>query len=207
MRIVWSVLAVLYLVFFYWYTSFGGPLTPQEIDHYVGLMQERGGASAERIADVRRFLEEDTGDDFAMVNVIQMREPPERVAGVAPDDTAADVLAKYMEHMWPQLLRRASHPVTMGTAAAKAMDVWGIEGAEVWSTAAFMRYRSRRDLMEIASNPDFQGPHEFKIASMWKTIAFPIDPWFHLGDPRLLLGRVFLIVGLVLQRFSSVRGA
>ena len=59
-----------------------------------------------------------------------------------------------------------------------------------------MRYRSRRDLMEIATNPAFQGSHEFKIAAMNKTIAFPIDPWFHLGDPRLLLALLFLVIGL-----------
>jgi hypothetical protein len=62
----------------------------------------------------------------------------------------------------------------MGAAAAPALDVWGIEGAERWDQAGLMRYRSRRDLMEIASNPAFQGPHEFKIAAMNKTVAFPI---------------------------------
>ena len=40
---------------------------------------------------------------------------------------------------------------------------------------------------EITMNPEFQGSHEFKVAAMNKTIAFPIDPWFHLGDPRILL--------------------
>jgi hypothetical protein len=54
--------------------------------------------------------------------------------------------------------------------------------------------------MEIASNPAFQGPHEFKIAAMNKTVAFPIDPWFQLGDPRLVLGLLALVLGLAFGR-------
>ncbi len=51
-------------------------------------------------------------------------------------------------------------------------------------------------MLEIATNPAFRGLHQFKIAALNKTFAFPIDPWFQLGDPRLLLGLVFLVIGL-----------
>ncbi len=51
-------------------------------------------------------------------------------------------------------------------------------------------------MLEIATNPAFQGSHEFKVAALNKTFAFPIDPWFQLGDPRLLLALVLLVVGL-----------
>jgi hypothetical protein len=195
--LVWTLVVVLYAAFFGWYTSCAGPLTPEEIDRYVAAMEQRG-APAERIALMRAFLEADTGDDFVMVNVIEFREPPERVEGVGPNETASDVMARYMEYMWPALLKRACHPVLMGQAAAPALDLWGIEGAERWDQAGLMRYRSRRDMLEIAGNPAFQGPHEFKIAAMTKTIAFPADPWFQLGDPRLVLGLVLLVVGLAL---------
>jgi hypothetical protein len=30
---------------------------------------------------------------------------------------------------------------------------------------------------------------------MKKTFAFPVDPWFNFGDPRLLLALIFLVVG------------
>lgn len=44
-------------------------------------------------------------------------------------------------------------------------------------------------------NPQFQGSHEFKIAALKKTFAFPVDSWFHFGDPRLLLALIFLVIG------------
>jgi hypothetical protein len=194
-----ALLLLLFVAFTAWYTSWGGPLTPEEIERYLGIMRERGRTS-EEIAPLRAFLESDTGDDFVMVNLIHLREPPERIEGVGPDETAEDVLGRYMEHMWPELLRRACHPVAFGLAAAPALDLWGIEGAEEWTQAGLMRYRSRRDLLEIATNPAFQGPHEFKIASMHKTIAFPADPWGQLGDPRLVLGLVLAVIALALPR-------
>jgi hypothetical protein len=194
-KAVWLVLAGLWLAFFSWYTSFSGPLTQEEIETTLARAEANGGSET-ALVDLRAFLESDTGDDFVMVNLIEMNNPPPRMAGVAPDATAQDLLDEYMKFMLPELLRRASHPVVMAQAAAPALDIWGIEGASDWTLAGLMRYRSRRDMLAIASNPDFQGPHEYKIAAMHKTLAFPADPWFHLGDPRLLLALVLLILGL-----------
>jgi hypothetical protein len=97
-----------------------------------------------------------------------------------------------MEHMIPALLIRASHPIFMGPAVYPAMDVVGIEGAENWNAGALMRYRSRRDFLEIVTNPVFKDKHHFKTAALEKTIAYPIEPDLQLGDPRLLLGLLLL---------------
>ena len=186
---LWGAGAALWLLFFGWYTNLGGPLTPEEVEHYYQYMASQGRDEA-GLARMREGLESDTGDDFLMVNVILMRDPPLRPEGVGPDETAADVLARYMEYMWPALLQRACHPVVFGNAVSEAPEVWGIENARRWSNAAMMRYRSRRDMLEIAATPDFQGPHEFKIAAMEKTLAFPIEASLQLGDPRFLLALI-----------------
>ncbi len=202
-RIVWMALGLVYAAFFSWYTNCSGPLTAEEVDQIVAQIEERQ-ADAD-IGEFRRFLESDTGDDFVMVNIMDLPPKPKPVAGVGPDETTEEVMGRYMAHMWPELLKRACHPVMMGTAAAVALDVWGIEGAERWTGAGMMRYRSRRDLIEIAGNPAFQGPHEFKLAAMTKTIAFPIDPWFHFGDPRLLLALIFFGVGASVELLARRR--
>jgi hypothetical protein len=197
--LIWTVLGFLWGAFFVWYTPLAGPLTDEEIAYYMDRVTG-STRSPDEVAALRRFLESDTGDDFVMVNLIELRERPQQVPGVTPGETASEVLAKYMAYMWPALLTRACHPVIVADAAAPALDLWGIEGAATWTQAAFMRYRSRRDLMAIATDPSFQGPHEFKIAAMAKTVAFPADPWLSAGDPRLLLALVFAIVGLLLTR-------
>jgi hypothetical protein len=205
-RWIWLVSIGLYLAFFGWYTSLKGPLTDDEIAHYMALFESREPApSPQRLAQLRKFMEEDTGDDFVMVNVIDMYETPLQIEGVEPGESSDEVLAKYMEYMYPALFARACHPVLFGEAANSAMDLMNADGMESWTRGAGMRYRSRRDMLEIASNPAFAGSHEFKIAAMRKTIAFPIDPWIQLGDPRVLLALLLGLIGCGLSWRLALR--
>ena len=43
------------------------------------------------------------------------------------------------------------------------------------------------------------GIHTFKNTALEKTIAYPLDPWFHLSDPGILLALLPAMVGLGLQ--------
>ena len=106
-----------------------------------------------------------------------------------------------MEYMTPNLFKRASHPIIAGQAVFPAMDLAGIENAEVWDMGAFMRYRSRRTLMEIVSTQEMQGRHEFKMAAITKTIAYPVETQINLGDPRGILGLLLLALYGLLEAF------
>ncbi len=195
-RWIWVGLLLTYAVFFGWYTSFDGPLTDDEIDHYLERLDAQAdNADPEMRALLKRFMEEDTGDDFVMINLIDLYETPLAMAGVPPHESSSEMLDRYMAFMYPELLSRASHPVLFGNAASVAMDLMNAHGMESWTAAAAMRYRSRRDLVEIATKPAFRGSHVYKTAAMHKTIAFPLDPWFHPGDPRLILALVFALIG------------
>jgi hypothetical protein len=196
--IVWPVLAVVYAGFLVWYTGVRGPLAPEEIDRYVARMAQRE-VDEERLARLRKFLEEDTGGDFLMVNAMLLYERPRQLDGVPADESSSEVLDRYMAFMWPALLSRACHPVVGGRAASAAIEAWGIESADRWTAAALMRYRSRRDMMEIATDPEFADSHRFKIAAMEKTVAFPIDPFVQLGGPRLLVALILFALGAVLH--------
>jgi hypothetical protein len=201
---VWAALAVFYALFFGWYTSFGGPLTPDEIESYVAALTERG-ADPVRLERWRRFMEDDTGDDFAMLNAIQLRDTPKQVEGVHPGDTSAEVLTRYTEPFLGRALRSAAHPVLYGFAGRDALDLWGIEGAERWTQGAAVRYRSRRDLMEQAVAVGPSGIHDFKVAAMEKTIAFPLDPFYQLGDPRFVLALLVAVAGLAWHLRCALR--
>ncbi len=69
-----------------------------------------------------------------------------------------------------------------------------------------VRYRSRRDMIEIATDPAFRDAHAFKMAAMQQTIAVPVEPFLALGSPRWLVGGVLLGLGLLLQLVAR-RGA
>ena len=205
-RWIWLITLVLYGVFSSWYTSFGGPLSDQEIEHYMEILSVNVPTpSSARLAQLRSFMEEDTGDDFVMINLIDLYDTPLQVEGVVPGATSEEVMAKYMEFMIPELLSRASHPVLYGSAASTVMDIMNAEGMEQWKTGAGMRYRSRRDMLDISTNRVFRGSHEFKTAALSKTIAFPIDPWIQLGDPRLVLALLLVAIASGLSWREAAR--
>ena len=195
---IWLVPALLYVLFFAWYTDFGGPLSDDEVDHYVAAM-ENNGRPAELVAFMKAFAKQDTGRQFLMVNNIDMNENPPNVEGAEPGDSAADLMGRYMAHMIPALLARACHPVLIGSAVYPSMDLVGIEGAENWDQAALFRYKSRRALLEIVTNPAFNGKHQFKTAALEKTIAFPIETSLYLSDPRLLLALLLLALTALIE--------
>jgi hypothetical protein len=201
---LWLFPALLYAIFVFWYTDFGGPLSDEEVEDFIEVMTNNGVAP-EKVDYYTQFLRNDTGRQFLMVNNIDMSENPPAVAGAPANADAGTLMGLYMEHMIPELLKRACHPVLMGPAVYSAIDITGIEGAEQWTDAALFRYRSRRSFMEIISNPDILGPHDFKLAALDKTIAYPMETDLYLGDPRLLLGLILLALTALIDGWKMSR--
>ena len=202
---IWLLPALFFALFLFWYTPSGGPLSSAEVDNFIVKM-EANGSSPEAIAMIRQFGEEDTGKHFIMINNIDYNETPGNVAGAAPGENAQQLMDRYMGHMIPAMLSRGSHPVMMGPAAYRSMDVIGVEGVDIWDIGGLVRYRSRRDFLEIVTDPAFSGKHHFKAAALEKTIAFPVEPDFNLGDPRLLIGLLLLALTALADARRSSQG-
>lgn len=191
-----ALIAALYAAFWRWYTGSQKPLTPAEVAAYVAKLRDKG-ARTEILAALTHFLAHDTGRDFIMANFVKLHEHPRPTADTTPDDDPEAVLSRYSEPFLGRLLRTAGHPVLIGRAAAPAVELWGLADADDWDTVALVRYRSRRDMINAATDPNFATLHGYKLAAIRKTIAFPADPYFHAGDPRLL-GALIALVALLL---------
>lgn len=191
--LLWGLPAIVWLFFTFWYTDFGGPLTEEEISEGMAFMKSRN-YNAEFLVELEAFLQNDTGRQFLMVNNIDMNEAPPSMPGFGPQATAYDYSDHYMEHLYPQLFKRACHPIFYGTGLDFVADLSGVTGAAVsgWDAAALFRYRSRRSFLEIISHPDMQGRHDYKLAAMEKTIAYPVEPELYVSDLRFIL---FLLLG------------
>ncbi len=208
----WLILGAVYIGFFFWYTDMGGKLSQEEIQVFIKKHEQNiidDGVSPDseelqlRINILRRFMEEDNGKQFIMVNNIEMNKDPGDVLGANPGESADQLMSRYMEYMWPNLLSRASHPIFMSNAVYQSMDLVGIEGGEVWDQAALMRYKSRRAMMEIVTHPDMMDRHVFKVAALQKTIAYPVEPFVFYSDIRIIFGMFILIIGLSIRLFFS----
>jgi hypothetical protein len=204
--IVWVSLAVLYGAFLLWYDGGGGPLRPEEIERHVATLEQRG-LDAGQIASLRAFLTSDPGGDFVMANYIHFRDVPLAGGDLRPGETSQQALDRYMAHMYPALFRRACHPVLAGPVVAKALDLWGIDDAASWSLVGLVRYRSRRDMIEIATDPAFSAAYRYKTAALQQTIAVPVEPFLMLGNPRVVLALAATALGSLLQLALGRRAA
>ena len=204
---IWLAAIAAYGVFSLWYNNWRGPLTPEEIEHYAKRLEGRaeGGIDPERFAAVRKFLEADDGREFFMVNLVRLNPGEVAVPGSDEKLPAPEVLRKYTGYFMPALFRKAGHPAFFARAAGGYVESWGVEPDPGWSFAGMVRYRSRRDMMDLATNPDFDPAHVYKIAAMASTFAFPASPGMVFFGPRVWVGLALGLVAALGQLFFGTR--
>ena len=196
----WFISAVIYLIFFFWYSNTSGPLSQAEIDLVIDRIDKgESTISKEDRSSFLNFLRNDDGGDFYMVNFLDINENPPTMEKTGESATASDLLDYYMEYMYPELFMRASHPVFAGNVSASALDHIGAEETKEWDRTAIMRYRSIRDMLEIANNEIFSERHEYKINALIKTIAIPVSAPIFL-DFRIVIFLFLLTLTLLVDK-------
>tara|TARA_B100001079_G_C16337357_1_gene481905 strand:+ start:261 stop:872 length:612 start_codon:yes stop_codon:yes gene_type:complete len=199
-NIHWYFFILFYVFFFIWYTNLSGPLNDKEIKFFMKVISERAVNDEQRIERLRKFMEEDDGKDFFMVNFLDYNDTPETMPATGKGASSSNLMNYYMEYMYPEMFKRASHPVFFSNVFFPAMDIVSAEGMEDWDNVALVRYRSRKDMLQIGLNPIFDERHPYKIEALDKTIAIPVETPF-LNDLRLILFILFLTLGLFIDRF------
>jgi len=185
---IWIGAALIYFAFLHWHNGSGTPLSETEVDFYMEKISTNNpDFSPEAIKRWRTFFKNDDGKEFFMVNAIDLLDKPRQIPGVAPDETSEQVLSKYTSVVVPHLLKNGAYPLFSGNAVSEALDIWGIENAAQWTSGAVLRYRSRRDMAEMAIKTDIEKAHLFKIASMEKTISYPVSLGIVVGGLKFIL--------------------
>ncbi|HVH17186.1 MAG TPA: hypothetical protein VNF72_02690 [Myxococcota bacterium] len=201
---IWGAAAVLYGVFTLWYNNWRGPLAKEEVATYMARLEKNPQVEPERLDAVRRFLESDDGGEFYMFNVISTFREPVEMPGTGEKKPAREVLEKYTSYFMGELFRRAGHPAFAGPAAGGVVEEWGIDNNPDWTFGGVIRYRSRRDMAELATDPRFEPAHAYKIAAMAHTFAFPVKAELFVG-PRVWIGLGIALAAALTQ--LAVRAA
>ncbi|MCE2392962.1 MAG: hypothetical protein J4G09_16085 [Proteobacteria bacterium] len=193
-RWLWLGAGLVYALFRLWYDGVSGPLSPAEIETYVEKLRAAGAVEEpERLAGMREFLRRDDGEEFFMLNLLRLHPGPVADPGDARPRPAREVLRVYTDGFLPALYARAGHFSFGGEAAGLYIERWGVEPDPGWSAAGVFRYRSRRDLMDLATDPEFESIHAYKLAALANTLALPVSPGAAIFGPR-----VWVALGLAL---------
>ncbi len=203
-------LAILYGLFWLWYGGRGTPLSQDEVDAMMNRIEQnrrgRGEADPELLAAFRRVGEADDGDEFYMVNLMRHRQKALYPEGYDYDDDVEAAERRYAKGILPRLLKRASMPVFLGTPTGLFLQP---DGSEVWDQVGIVRYRSRRDFLEMVAELSQLDVGVHKWASIEKTQVFPVAPTLSLIWLRSGVAVLFALAGaalhLLLRRFSGYR--
>jgi hypothetical protein len=196
---IWGGAVLAYGAFYAWYNGVRGPLTPAEVDAYMRRVEEsKLETSPRQQALMRAFLESDDGREFVMVNLIRAHPGRVRDPRDGSERPAREVLDGYTRHFMPALLRRAGHPVFLGVGAGGLLERWGVDDEPDWTFNGLIRYRSRRDLIELVVAPRFADAHLYKAAALERTFAFPTRPQL-LISPRIVVALVLALLAAVVH--------
>jgi len=199
----WGVSILLYTLFAWWHGAFEGSLSSDEVNNYVNRYQKLYPEGD--IGSIRKFLEEDDGRPVVMVNTIKVYDTPIEVNGKSYGETAEDALGEYMSFVSPYLIKRGSYPLYTGEAVLHSIENWGLDNAADWSSGALVRYRSRRVMMDMVTDPAFSKFHDAKIAAMEKTISYPVVTTSSIGSLDLTVGLILFSLALVSQLLINHR--
>lgn len=192
---IWISVPALYAVFSLWYFNWQGPITQPEIERFVASFETRADGQHTSVETLRRFFEEDDGRGFVMLNQVQVYEKPvaHPITGELMDGRT--LLTEYFEPFAIGLVLRGGHPVFQARTVGGKVDSWNADDNVSFSATAMMRYRSRRDLMELVMDPAFTDGHIYKLAAIERTISYPTQVYFNtsLAPP----GAVFILLLLL----------
>lgn len=196
---IWLAASALYGLFLAWYQNRRGRISSAEIEQHMRRLDDLEIGTSEERAVLRRFLEEDDGREILMLNLVRFHPEPILDPVTGERRPARQVLERYSAGFIRALLRRGGHPAFLAVPVGGFVDTWGIDPGPGWNLVSLMRYRSRRDLIELVATPEFAASHGFKRAAMPITCSFPLGRIRLFAGPRALVGLVLALAAALLQ--------
>ena len=192
-RWAWVAVAVVYGLFLLWHEPWlKAPLTATELDTALKGMDANQQVSKEEKLAIRAFFSNDDGKPFYNLNLMLFAERAVYADGLTRPGivTGADANDAYARVVLPHLLRRGSYPMFTASKIAGLLNE-NAPGADFFQEVAIVRYRSRRDMLDMILDPDFKAGSPHKFAGLAKNVALPTR-----GGLVLDLG-LFVPLGLI----------
>lgn len=175
------------ITFIYWYSGSSQPLNSKEIDAYLNtLAAQPHNPGRHDLQQLERFMREDDGRAFYTVNLYQFNQFAKYPSFHPGEGTGLQAFTKFRQVMLQLLATHASHPI-FGTH-------W-IEDTTPWQSLVIVRYRSRRDIIDIFASDTFATASIHKWAALKQNQRFIVQS---LHIPELILPTGLLILLLAL---------
>ncbi|WP_286830142.1 MULTISPECIES: hypothetical protein [Kordiimonas] len=150
-----------------WYSGTSQPLSSKEVASYMARMHPAVFKSDTDKQAFRQFLEQDDGGPFYTVNFYKYHDVANYDDAETLPLSGQAAFERFSSVMVPLLARQASHPIFGSN--------WVGANPDGFERLVIVRYRSRRDIAEVFSNPSFAAASRDKWAAIEKNNRFLVQ--------------------------------
>lgn len=150
----------IFLALMYWYQWNASPLTDADVDDYMNRIEAQSQTPGGRhdLPALRKFLNEDDGSPIYTVNLYKFHDVADYPAALGLTGSGEEAYDRFSSVMIKLMAARGSHPV-FGSS-------WSDQANGDWDRIVIVRYRSRRDLVDLFATQDFAEASLHKWASI-----------------------------------------
>lgn len=200
---IWILVPILYAIFSLWYFNWNGPVTTQEVDNFMAAYDGLGGTQHTDAEVFRKFLAEDDGEEFIMLNLVQLHANKIAHPASGKMTSPSNLINEYFGPFSLALFKRGGHPVFQARTVGGNIDSWNAENNVGFGVTAMMRYKSRRDLAELILDPAFAGSHTYKLAAIERTISYPTRIMLSTSlRPPISVALILILLAFLAQNIS-----
>lgn len=197
-RVIFGWLVICSMVFMFWYSWNTTVLSTKEIEAYLAQIEQQQHSQGGKhdLPALRHFLEHDDGRPFYTVNLYKYRKMASYSSSAIATESGLEAYERFSQVMIPLMLQRGSHPIFGSN--------WVDLANSYWDRIVIVRYRSRRDLVDIFATDDFASASRYKWASLQDHQRMIVQAT-HIPDGLLILALLLSIVAFALWLFNRVR--
>ena len=178
-----AIFLVLYLAFLAWYDGWGmDPFTAEEVDTLTV-----------NDPNLRRFLKDDDGEEFFMLNL-------NRYEYAENEDQQGQPVGyqNYGQAVIQMILKNAGHPIYSGEIPDYLLD--GDAKDASWHEIILMRYRSRRDFVSMVTSDEYLKIAQDRSGGIEYAEVTPTRADVNLTTPRFVVLALLVVIALFIDR-------
>ena len=140
-----------------------------------------------------------------MLNLVQLHQAKVGHPLSGEKMSASKLVGEYFGPFALALLKRGGHPVFQARTVGGNIDSWNADNNESFGVTGMMRYKSRRDLVELIVDPGFADAHIYKLAAIARTISYPTRIMMSTSiRPPIAVLLVLVLMASVVQNVALV---
>ena len=199
---IWSIFivgAILIILLQLWYKGLQKPLSKKEIETHLAYFQQHPQKHTD-IEVFKQFMLKDDGKEICMANFVSLHQGNITHPITGQEVDAYNAVQDYMKKLLGIVAKKACHPIYVAYKVGGHVDSWGSDDDIDFRGLQMMRYRSRRDFIELMLHPNLEQGLAIKFAAIAKTISYPVQIQFSTFlRPNVWLSLIILLICCLLQ--------